>query len=174
MWAVGQKIDRPSSGKGGLIDKVLWFRDFLRCLSDVIFFPGWGEQEQNMSSGICAKCAKPFAAGSILNALDKRWHPECFVCAGCKHQLANQSFHCKDEVPYCVNCWKEKFQPRCAVGFSGFFCYAKIEIFFFTNWNLRIHTELRCDNWSIGAICAIRWQGLSQGVLQVQSMSNSP
>ncbi|VDM19401.1 unnamed protein product [Hydatigera taeniaeformis] len=69
-----------------------------------------------MSSGICAKCAKPFAAGSILNALDKRWHPECFVCAGCKHQLANQSFHCKDEVPYCVNCWKEKFQPRCSVG----------------------------------------------------------
>ncbi|CDI98160.1 Four and a half LIM domains protein 3 [Echinococcus multilocularis] len=67
-----------------------------------------------MSSGICAKCAKPFSAGSILNALDKRWHPECFVCAGCKHQLANQSFHCKDEVPYCVNCWKEKFQPRCS------------------------------------------------------------
>ncbi|KAM3173511.1 hypothetical protein ACTXT7_012370 [Hymenolepis weldensis] len=73
-----------------------------------------------MSSGICAKCAKPFTAGSILNALEKRWHPECFVCAGCKRQLANQSFHCKDEVPYCVNCWKEKFQPRCSYVYITF------------------------------------------------------
>nr|VZI42746.1 unnamed protein product [Spirometra erinaceieuropaei] len=67
-----------------------------------------------MSAGLCAKCAKGFVSGSILNALDKRWHPECFLCAGCQNQLANQSFHCKDEVPYCVNCWKQKFQPRCA------------------------------------------------------------
>ncbi|VDL94175.1 unnamed protein product [Schistocephalus solidus] len=67
-----------------------------------------------MSTGLCAKCAKGFVSGSILNALDKRWHPECFLCAGCQNQLANQSFHCKDEVPYCINCWKERFQPRCA------------------------------------------------------------
>nr|CAH8829720.1 unnamed protein product [Trichobilharzia regenti] len=67
-----------------------------------------------MSTMMCAKCARPFTSGSILSALDKKWHPECFVCTICKRTLADQSFHVKNEDPFCANCWKENFQPRCA------------------------------------------------------------
>ncbi|VEL33666.1 unnamed protein product [Protopolystoma xenopodis] len=67
-----------------------------------------------MSDLKCAKCDKGFTAGAILTALEKKWHQECFVCSGCNAQLHNQSFHCKDETPFCVACWKERFQPKCA------------------------------------------------------------
>ncbi|CAH8450728.1 unnamed protein product [Schistosoma curassoni] len=67
-----------------------------------------------MSTMMCAKCARPFTSGSILSALDKKWHPECFVCTICKRTLADQSFHVKNDDPFCANCWKENFQPRCA------------------------------------------------------------
>ncbi|KER24923.1 hypothetical protein T265_14316, partial [Opisthorchis viverrini] len=65
-------------------------------------------------SGMCAKCAQPFVSGSILTALDRKWHPDCFLCTICRGKLANQSFHVKDDSPYCTRCWKENFQPRCA------------------------------------------------------------
>ncbi|KAL3318614.1 hypothetical protein Ciccas_002720 [Cichlidogyrus casuarinus] len=61
----------------------------------------------------CAKCKKTLEGGTILSALEKKWHPDCFACEGCKTHLANQSFHQKDDVPFCVNCWKERFQPKC-------------------------------------------------------------
>ncbi|KAK4472718.1 hypothetical protein MN116_003944 [Schistosoma mekongi] len=66
------------------------------------------------STMMCAKCARPFTSGSILSALDKKWHPECFVCTICKRTLADQSFHVRNDDPYCANCLKENFQPRCA------------------------------------------------------------
>ncbi|TGZ70607.1 hypothetical protein CRM22_003114 [Opisthorchis felineus] len=64
---------------------------------------------------MCAKCAQPFVSGSILTALDRKWHPDCFLCTICRGKLANQSFHVKDDSPYCTKCWKENFQPRCAL-----------------------------------------------------------
>ncbi|VDL99227.1 unnamed protein product [Schistocephalus solidus] len=63
---------------------------------------------------VCAKCGKPFTSGSILSALDKKWHPNCFNCVNCGSSLASQPFHVKDDVPYCPPCWTEKFQPKCS------------------------------------------------------------
>ena len=30
----------------------------------------------------CAKCGQPIL-DKCVSALDKTWHPECFVCSGC-------------------------------------------------------------------------------------------
>ena len=35
-----------------------------------------------MEEAVCAaQCGRPFEDGTILNALDRKWHRECFVCA---------------------------------------------------------------------------------------------
>ncbi|VDL59784.1 unnamed protein product [Hymenolepis diminuta] len=61
----------------------------------------------------CAKCKKDID-GTIVTAMNKKWHNECFVCTGCHCPLAGQSFHNKDGAPYCIKCRQEKFDPTCA------------------------------------------------------------
>lgn len=45
-----------------------------------------------------------------LNALDKQWHPECFVCSFCHKPFGNSSFYLEDGNPYCekgkITIWK--------------------------------------------------------------------
>nr|CDS32304.1 Four and a half LIM domains protein 3 [Hymenolepis microstoma] len=60
----------------------------------------------------CAKCHKHIE-GTIVTAMNKKWHSECFVCTGCHTPLAGQSFHNKDGAPYCIKCRQEKFDPTC-------------------------------------------------------------
>ncbi|VDN99245.1 unnamed protein product [Rodentolepis nana] len=62
----------------------------------------------------CAKCHKHIE-GTIVTAMNKKWHSECFVCTGCHSPLAGQSFHNKDGSPYCIKCRQEKFDPTCDV-----------------------------------------------------------
>lgn len=57
---------------------------------------------------LCASCQKPIV-GRCLNAVGKKFHPEHFVCAFCKKQLANangtpSTFKDKDGKPFCVAC----------------------------------------------------------------------
>jgi len=66
-------------------------------------------------TGICAMCGGLLISSS-LTALDRQWHPECFVgsimCAGClkPFSLANISFKLKDGRPY---------HPLCFEGTTG-------------------------------------------------------
>ncbi|VDK86412.1 unnamed protein product [Litomosoides sigmodontis] len=48
----------------------------------------------------CAKCGQPITA-DCLNALQKQWHPDCFVCAHCHNPFGNSAFFLEHGQPYC-------------------------------------------------------------------------
>ena len=37
-----------------------------------------------------------------VNALDKTWHPACFVCQECGSPISSGAFHVEDGMPYCM------------------------------------------------------------------------
>ncbi|KAJ1508464.1 hypothetical protein HMI54_015476 [Coelomomyces lativittatus] len=49
---------------------------------------------------ICASCSKAIAS-STINALNKTFHSECFVCTDCKKPFRNNLFFPLDQLPYC-------------------------------------------------------------------------
>jgi len=51
----------------------------------------------------CSGCGKPIT-GRCVNALNKRWHPEHFVCAFCMESLAGGSFTEQNGKAYCKSC----------------------------------------------------------------------
>jgi len=64
----------------------------------------------------CEKCLTPITQ-KILRALGKAFHPECFVCPVCAKSLDGIPFtvDSKSNQPYCLDCYHERFSPRCAV-----------------------------------------------------------
>jgi len=60
------------------------------------------------SGSCCAGCGKPIT-GRCVNALDKKWHPEHFVCAFCMNPLAGGSFTEKNNKAYCKECHSKLF-----------------------------------------------------------------
>jgi hypothetical protein len=42
---------------------------------------GGPENTQNLPP-ICVQCSKEISGGSVVEILEKFWHPNCFVCAG--------------------------------------------------------------------------------------------
>lgn len=61
---------------------------------------------------MCSKCGARIK-GDCLNALDKQWHPQCFVCAYCHRPFGNSSFYMEDGQPYCEKDWNELFTTKC-------------------------------------------------------------
>ncbi|KAL0166829.1 hypothetical protein M9458_038673, partial [Cirrhinus mrigala] len=45
---------------------------------------------------------------------DEPWHKECFLCTGCKVQLAGQPFTTQGEDPYCVKCFSNLYAQKCS------------------------------------------------------------
>jgi len=67
----------------------------------------------------CAKCRQQIDASSReLNALEKYWHPDCFVCTSCATPLSN-SFYNVSGMPYCDNCAEAKATQSQAQGNCG-------------------------------------------------------
>lgn len=60
----------------------------------------------------CYKCNLRIK-GDCLNALNKQWHPSCFVCGHCRRPFGNSSFYLEDNVPYCERDWKLLFTTKC-------------------------------------------------------------
>lgn len=56
---------------------------------------------------------QPITTGGV-NYRDQPWHKECFVCIGCKQQLAGQRFTSRDDFAYCLNCFCNLFAKKCA------------------------------------------------------------
>ncbi|GAM19908.1 hypothetical protein SAMD00019534_030830, partial [Acytostelium subglobosum LB1] len=56
------------------------------------------------TSSKCGGCDKP-VMGQGLEALDKKWHPQCFQCRGCNKKL-NEEYVDVDNEPYCDPCAK--------------------------------------------------------------------
>ncbi|XP_077371400.1 four and a half LIM domains protein 2-like [Festucalex cinctus] len=61
----------------------------------------------------CIHCKKPITTGGV-NYHDQPWHKECFVCNGCKQQLAGQRFTSRDDSAYCFDCFSNLFAKKCA------------------------------------------------------------
>lgn len=62
----------------------------------------------------CARCGKPIT-GAVTTALDKTWHPEHFVCAGCGKPFGRASFFAHEGKAYCKPCYVKHIGPCCAV-----------------------------------------------------------
>uniref|UniRef100_A0A1I7YJJ4 PDZ domain-containing protein n=1 Tax=Steinernema glaseri TaxID=37863 RepID=A0A1I7YJJ4_9BILA len=60
----------------------------------------------------CSKCRKPITA-DCLNALQKQWHPHCFVCAHCHKPFGNSAFYLEQGQPYCEEDWNSLFTTKC-------------------------------------------------------------
>ncbi len=61
----------------------------------------------------CAGCGKSLT-GSYITALNRKWHEDCFRCAGCRQPLGKQGFYEHDGQPYHAACYQDRFSPRCA------------------------------------------------------------
>lgn len=57
--------------------------------------------------------SQPITTGGV-NYRDQPWHKECFLCTGCKEQLAGQRFTSRDDLTYCLNCFCNLFAKKCA------------------------------------------------------------
>jgi len=55
----------------------------------------------------CAGCHKPLQ-GKKLKALEKEWHPPCFVCCKCKKPFPEMEYYDIDQQPYCGPCYDEE------------------------------------------------------------------
>jgi len=60
------------------------------------------------TGSLCAGCWTAIT-GRCVNALDKKWHPEHFVCAFCMNPLAGGSFTENNGKAYCKECHSKLF-----------------------------------------------------------------
>eukprot|EP01112_Ceratiomyxa_fruticulosa_P004300 TRINITY_DN1478_c0_g1_i2.p1 TRINITY_DN1478_c0_g1~~TRINITY_DN1478_c0_g1_i2.p1 ORF type:complete len:450 (-),score=81.48 TRINITY_DN1478_c0_g1_i2:268-1617(-) len=60
----------------------------------------------------CAACGE-MVIGPVINAMDKSWHPDHFICANCNKPFPGGNFVEQDDKPYCDDCYSEFFGPRC-------------------------------------------------------------
>jgi hypothetical protein len=70
------------------------------------------EQERMMQKK-CSKCQLNFPnGGTIIDALSKQYHPDCFVCFSCTKPFKDNKFVNVDGNPYCPPCAKDKFTSK--------------------------------------------------------------
>lgn len=61
-----------------------------------------------VTGAVCAGCGKP-VSGRVLNALDRKWHPEHFVCSFCMNPLSGGAFKEEKGKAYCTPCHSKLF-----------------------------------------------------------------
>lgn len=54
-----------------------------------------------------------FFLKECVHALEKNWHPNCFVCSACKKPIGSGSFHIEEGQPYCLDDYRRMFQAKC-------------------------------------------------------------
>jgi hypothetical protein len=65
----------------------------------------------------CSKCNGKIK-GDCLNAIGRKFHPECFKCTYCSKLFGNNPFFLEEGEPYCEADWNELFTTKCfACGF---------------------------------------------------------
>jgi hypothetical protein len=57
---------------------------------------------------VCAHCHRPIV-GRVVDALERKWHPEHFVCVVCGNGFPDGKFFDKDNLPYCEKDFRAKF-----------------------------------------------------------------
>ncbi|KAG5858005.1 hypothetical protein ANANG_G00025510 [Anguilla anguilla] len=72
----------------------------------------------------CTRCKQVLTKGGVTYR-EEPWHKECFVCTGCKVQLAGQHFTSREDSPYCLKCFGSLYAKKCEAcskpitGFGG-------------------------------------------------------
>ncbi|RUS72871.1 hypothetical protein EGW08_019377 [Elysia chlorotica] len=61
----------------------------------------------------CGGCALPIME-NYISALNRQWHPECFVCWDCRAQFGAGSFFDYEGLPYCETHYHAKKGSLCA------------------------------------------------------------
>jgi len=70
-------------------------------------------EQERMLLKKCAKCGNGFPnGGTIIDALGKQYHPECFVCFSCNKAFKDNKFVNVEGNPYCQPCAKDKFTSK--------------------------------------------------------------
>ncbi|KAI6173051.1 hypothetical protein M3Y98_01040800 [Aphelenchoides besseyi] len=60
----------------------------------------------------CAACNETLV-DTCLMALDKHFHPRCFVCSLCSKPLPNGEYYLVDDKPYDLDChWEKRLDKR--------------------------------------------------------------
>lgn len=57
----------------------------------------------SISGSLCGGCNKPIT-GKCVNAMDKKWHPEHFVCSFCMNPLGINNYKEQNDKAYCSDC----------------------------------------------------------------------
>lgn len=60
------------------------------------------------AGALCAGCQRPIT-GRCISALNKKWHPEHFVCTFCMNPLGGATYSEKQGKPYCKDCFIKLF-----------------------------------------------------------------
>jgi hypothetical protein len=61
----------------------------------------------------CARCEE-MIIGAVTQALDKQYHPDCFVCVSCQQPFPEGEFLVHEGQPFCDPCHNELFAVRCS------------------------------------------------------------
>ncbi|KAJ8289534.1 hypothetical protein GJAV_G00002400 [Gymnothorax javanicus] len=107
---------------------------------------------ENKFAPRCTRCKQVLAKGGVTYR-DEPWHKECFVCSGCKIQLAGQHFTSRDDNPYCLKCFGNLYAKKCEActkpitGFGG----GKYISFEERQWHQSCFTCSRCSVSLVGA-----------------------
>ncbi|ODO08407.1 hypothetical protein L198_00137 [Cryptococcus wingfieldii CBS 7118] len=67
---------------------------------------------QSSSAILCTGCGQPII-GRIVNAMNQRWHPQCFMCAECGELLEHVSSYEFEGKAYCHLDYHDKFAHHC-------------------------------------------------------------
>ncbi|EJW82531.1 hypothetical protein WUBG_06558 [Wuchereria bancrofti] len=60
---------------------------------------------------MCALCNTSLGEEAVI-AMNRLWHPDHFRCHACNAPI-KQTYQIADEMPYCVQCFSKKYNPKC-------------------------------------------------------------
>eukprot|EP01112_Ceratiomyxa_fruticulosa_P001189 TRINITY_DN1118_c0_g1_i1.p1 TRINITY_DN1118_c0_g1~~TRINITY_DN1118_c0_g1_i1.p1 ORF type:complete len:184 (+),score=22.28 TRINITY_DN1118_c0_g1_i1:294-845(+) len=89
------------------------FGDGSRCEEGADGFAYCSQHYLEAFAPKCGGCNQPIV-GTVINAMNRSWHPEHFVCATCKQSLSNSFFHGEDMIPYCEKHYYQSMNLLCA------------------------------------------------------------
>lgn len=72
------------------------------------------ERAWHLECFVCGACRRPIGRKPYVIDQTYPYHPDCFVCAGCQRPIGNQAFMREGGKPYHRNCYTERFVARCA------------------------------------------------------------
>ncbi|XP_078116052.1 leupaxin [Sander vitreus] len=78
------------------------------CFMELNGHPLCSQHFHSRQGTLCGGCGEPIT-GRCISALDRKFHPEHFVCAFCLRQLSQGIFKEQKGKPYCLACFNKLF-----------------------------------------------------------------